>query len=472
MEFGKRFARASAITATVALATIVGTASADRGRRGARRSAAAAGESAAAAAPRRRCRRSSTAWRRPCSRRPRRTGSTTSCGSSRRRHRRRRQEGPHPRRRLAPARDRHRRPQGPGHLRGQPVLRGRRRRRQLGRRPRARPAAGRAHPRAPYFTRRATRARRSARIYEATWVPRGFAVVHAESPGTRPLRRLPELRRADRDARRHRGHRLAQRPRARATRPRPAPTRSPRPPGTTATTAMMGTSYNGTIPIAAATDRRRGPEGDRPDLRDLRLVRLLPRQRPRPRAALGPGGQNGTTAPGEDLDVLDRVHRTRATTKGRTAHDLLADDRRRSTASQDRVTGNRSAFWDERNYMKDARQDQGRDAARARQQRLQRHDQERRAATTTCSRSNNVAAPVLLPPGRPRRRAAGLPAQPAGSRSTCGARTTASRTCRSPGSCARPTRARRASRRVVGEVVNTDDAHRRRRARRSASATR
>ena len=51
-------------------------------------------------------------------------------------------------------------------------------------------------------------------------------------------------------------------------------------------TAMMGTSYNGTIPVGGRHHRRAGPGRDRPDLGDHRLVRLLPRQRHGPRAAL------------------------------------------------------------------------------------------------------------------------------------------------------------------------------------------
>ena len=33
--------------------------------------------------------------------------------------------------------------------------------------------------------------------------------------------------------------------------------------------AMIGRSYNGTLPNGGGGDRRRGPDDDRPDLRDL-----------------------------------------------------------------------------------------------------------------------------------------------------------------------------------------------------------
>ena len=145
-------------------------------------------------------------------------------GRARRRHRRRRRQGPRPRRRLAPARDRHRRPEGPGHLRGQPVLRGQRERRQLGGRPRARRPAGLAHPR-PDFNAAATRARRSPR---STRAPGCRAASRSctpsrPAPATRPAARTP-ARRSRRSARPRSstGSTAA----ARATRPGPARPRS------------------------------------------------------------------------------------------------------------------------------------------------------------------------------------------------------------------------------------------------------
>ena len=59
-------------------------------------------------------------------------------------------------------------------------------------------------------------------IYESNWLPRGFAVVHAESPGTGHSDGCPTTGGPQRDARRQGRHRLAQRPRARRTRRAPA----------------------------------------------------------------------------------------------------------------------------------------------------------------------------------------------------------------------------------------------------------
>ena len=50
--------------------------------------------------------------------------------------------------------------------------------------------------------------------YESTWVPRGFAVVHAESPGTGHSDGCPTSGGDERDAGRQGRDRLAQRPRA------------------------------------------------------------------------------------------------------------------------------------------------------------------------------------------------------------------------------------------------------------------
>ncbi len=205
------------------------------------------------------------------------------------------------------------RPEGPRDLRGQPVLRGRRRRRQLGRRPRDRAPAG-SCARAPRTSTARVHDPTISTIYESTWVPRGFAVVHAESPGSGNSDRLPELRRPDRDARRHRRHRVAQRQARRATRPGRHRRRS-RPYWHNGNVGDDGHVLQRHAADRGRVDRRRGPEGDRPDLRDLRLVRLLPRQRRRPRAGRLPG--RGPRRP----------HRVRvlAQRRGRAPHDLLPD---------------------------------------------------------------------------------------------------------------------------------------------------
>ena len=93
--------------------------------------------------------------------------------------------GPHPRRRLAPEGDRHRRPEGPG--RSSRTARTTRAaanspnfsvEHELGVPPAAR-------IRAPDFFPNATRTSpRISTAYENYFVPRGYAVVHAESPGS------------------------------------------------------------------------------------------------------------------------------------------------------------------------------------------------------------------------------------------------------------------------------------------------
>ena len=201
MEFGKRFARAGALTATVAMAALVGTAQ-----------ATPLPPKAAAAIPgcwprprrsrRPRCRRSSTAWRRPSSRRARPTGSTTSCGSSRTST----PTATASRTASTSTSRARRRPTTDGLkvpviYEDSPYYAGGARRRQLGRRPRARRAAGRARPRAPYFDRAQHQPddQHDLRVHLAAARLRRRALRVARH---RQLRRLPDLRRAERDARR------------------------------------------------------------------------------------------------------------------------------------------------------------------------------------------------------------------------------------------------------------------------------
>ena len=129
---------------------------------------------------------------------------------------------------------------------------------QLGRRPRARRARRRPRPFAPFFNapQHEPDDQHDLRVDLAAARLRRRALRVARH---RQLRRLPDLRRAERDARRDGGHRLAQRPRARPTRRAPARRRGRRRTGQRATVGMMGTSYNGTIPIAAATTGVAGP---------------------------------------------------------------------------------------------------------------------------------------------------------------------------------------------------------------------
>ena len=266
---------------------------------------------------RRRCRRSSTAWRRPSSRRARRTTSTTSCGW---------RSTPTP---TATARRTACTSTSRARVRPTPTASRSRSSTRTARTTRAAPTSTTG----PSTTRSASR-RRSGRA-PPTSTPSNtsptISTSYESDLGAARLRRralrvarhgqldrLPELRRADRDDRRHRGHRLAQRPRQ-GLHDQGRHGRGQR------LLDDRQRRHDGHVlqrhdPDRRRFDRRRGPEGDRPDLGDLGLVRLLPRQRRRARAGRLPG--RGSRRP----------HRVRllAQRRGPAPDDLLAADRRRS----------------------------------------------------------------------------------------------------------------------------------------------
>ena len=172
--------------------------------------------------------------------------------------------------------------------------------------------------------------------YEAQWLPRGFAVVHAENPGTGWSQGCPtDGAPNENDAVKSVIDWLGGRAKAYTTED-----------GTTELTAdwssghvgMMGTSYNGTLPIAAAATGVQGLDAIVPispvtDYYDYYRANGMVR---------GPGGWQG-----EDSDVLADVVYTRQDetyprTKCRALINQIAHD-------EDRVTGDRNAFWDARN---------------------------------------------------------------------------------------------------------------------------
>jgi predicted acyl esterase len=177
-------------------------------------------------------------------------------------------------------------------------------------------------------------------IYESTWVPRGFAVVHSESPGTGNSTGCPnsgapiETHGATAVIDWLNGRRKGYTTRA----------------GTTevtaswhnGNTAMMGTSYNGTIPIAAAST---GVEG----LKAIVPISAISDWYDYYRAngsTRAPGGFQG-----EDLDVLTEYVYSR---NDEGPHRMICWPTINQIAvAQDRASGNRSAFWDERSYMRD-----------------------------------------------------------------------------------------------------------------------
>ena len=176
-------------------------------------------------------------------------------------------------------------------------------------------------------------------------MPRGFAVVHSESPGTGNSDGCPNSgapietpgatavidwlngrAKGYTTTRRHgRGQRLLD----------------------TGNVGMMGTSYNGTIPIAAAST---GVEG----LKAIVPISAISDWYDYYRANGAVRAPTGERLPGRGSRRPRPSTSTRATTKGRTARTAgrMIDAIK---ANQDRVTGNRSAFWDDRNYMKDVR---------------------------------------------------------------------------------------------------------------------
>jgi predicted acyl esterase len=177
--------------------------------------------------------------------------------------------------------------------------------------------------------------------HENPWVSRGFAVMHAESPGTgsstgcpnsgAPIETLGATAVIDWLNGRRKGYTTKT--------------------GTTEVTAywhngnsaMMGTSYNGTLPIAAASTGVEGLKAIVPisaisDWYDYYRANGMTR---------APGGFQG-----EDLDVLSEYIYSRNDDPQRTICWPAIQD---VAVKQDRASGDRSAFWEERNYMKDVR---------------------------------------------------------------------------------------------------------------------
>ncbi|MDX6282732.1 MAG: X-Pro dipeptidyl-peptidase, partial [Kribbellaceae bacterium] len=177
-------------------------------------------------------------------------------------------------------------------------------------------------------------------VYESRWVPRGVAVVPAESPGTGHSDGCPTSGGSNETlAGKAVIDWLNGRVPAYTTRDGDTPAVAS---WTTGKVGMMGTSYNGTIPEAVATTGVQGLEAIVPisaisDWYDYYRANGMVR---------APG-----TFQGEDLDVLaDAVYSRLDETTQRTICQPVLDE---LAAKEDRATGDRSAFWQERNYMKD-----------------------------------------------------------------------------------------------------------------------
>ncbi|WP_196807461.1 Xaa-Pro dipeptidyl-peptidase [Candidatus Solirubrobacter pratensis] len=207
-------------------------------------------------------------------------------------------------------------------------------------------------PLAPFWPGRNTSPKvSSSDIYAAQWVPRGFAVVHADSPGTGNSDGCPTSGGRNETL----GAKavidwLNGRAPAYTTRAGSTPLVAS---WTTGKVGMMGTSYNGTLPIAAATTGVQGLDAIVPisaisDWYDYYRANGMVRA---PHSRTGGTGTNSYL--GEDLDVLvdDVYSRQDENAAGaRTICVPVIDDIR---VQEDRLTGNRNAFWDERDYMKD-----------------------------------------------------------------------------------------------------------------------
>ena len=170
----------------------------------------------------------------------------------------------------------------------------------------------------------------------ATWVPRGFAVVHAEGTGTGLSQGCPTTG----DPFETLGPKAVidwLNGRAKAY---TAPTGGDEVAATwtTGKVGMIGTSYNGTLPIGVATTGVEGLEAIVP-ISAISSWYDYYRANGMVRA---PGGFQG-----EDADVLAEYTYTRPDQA--VCRPVIAD----IAATQDRVTGDYTPFWDARNYMND-----------------------------------------------------------------------------------------------------------------------
>jgi predicted acyl esterase len=188
--------------------------------------------------------------------------------------------------------------------------------------------------------------------FEAQWVPRGFGVVHSESPGTGWSTGCPTSG--------GRNETLGATAiidwlngRAKAYTTQTGNTEAPLPTWTTGKVGMMGTSYNGTIPEAAATTGVQGLEAIVPisAISDWYDYYRANGQVRAPHSSAGGTGNNSFL--GEDLDVLvDDVY-SRLDEKASGMYQICRQRMADIGVAEDRLSGNRSAFWDERDYMKD-----------------------------------------------------------------------------------------------------------------------
>jgi len=171
-----------------------------------------------------------------------------------------------------------------------------------------------------------------------TWVPRGFAVVHSEAPGTGASQGCPTIG-GDPEALAPKAvvDWLNGRARGFTTPDGDEPVVAE---WSTGRVGMTGTSYNGTIPVAAATTGVEGLEAIIPVAPNTSYYRYYRSNG----LVRNPGGY-----PGEDVDVLyDFVNS--GDPERRAYCDRVVRDGE-MVEGQDRVTGDWNAFWAGRDFM-------------------------------------------------------------------------------------------------------------------------
>lgn len=171
--------------------------------------------------------------------------------------------------------------------------------------------------------------------YESYFISRGFAMVYAESLGTGQSSGCPTSGGTNETI----GSKSVVDWLNGRTTARDAAGADVKAAWTTGKVAMMGVSYNGTLPNAVAATGVEGLEAIVP----IAAISSWYDYYRADGAVVAPG-----TFQGEDLDVLAEYVYTRADRE--ICKPVIAD----VAARQDRVTGDYSAFWDERNYVKDA----------------------------------------------------------------------------------------------------------------------
>ncbi|MEU4802437.1 Xaa-Pro dipeptidyl-peptidase [Actinosynnema sp. NPDC023587] len=171
--------------------------------------------------------------------------------------------------------------------------------------------------------------------YESYFIQRGFAMVYAESLGTGKSSGCPTSGGRNETT----GSKSVVDWLNGRTTARDAAGKKVKATWSTGKVGMMGVSYNGTLPNAVAATGVRGLEAIVP----IAAISSWYDYYRADGAVVAPG-----TYQGEDLDVLaDYVH-TRENRE--ICKPVIAEVAKK----QDRVTGDYSAFWDERNYVKDA----------------------------------------------------------------------------------------------------------------------